>query len=161
MQKIYLDNQKELENLISQGKKLAIFLVNDKNKPISYVSKFEIENIQKNAKKSDILYPGITYINEQYTKPIRLDDIASMCDISKSYLCRLFKELYGIGVTEYVTELRLSYACQLLLETNDSIVLVSSKAGYVDNGYFYKLFKRKYHCTPIEFREKVGLFYFN
>ena len=59
MQKIYLDNQKELENLISQGKKLAIFLVNDKNKPISYVSKFEIENIQKMRKNPKFYILGL------------------------------------------------------------------------------------------------------
>ena len=105
------------------------------------------------VKNNDITTPAIKYINENLNKELKLDTLADKCDVSKSYLCRLFAEKYGIGVNAYIIKLRMRKACKLLTETSAPVVNVAFDVGYHDCGYFHKLFKKHVGCTPLQYRE--------
>ncbi len=154
MEKIFLSSPKEVLAAIEKEKKLAIFEVDDDGKPIFPISEINVKKIGILPKNREIIKPAVKYVHEHFNKEIRLDMLAGLCDVSKSYFCRLFKEAYGIGVAAYVIKLRMDEACRLLEKTDSSVVAIAFEVGYVDCGYFNKLFKKNVGCTPLEYRRQ-------
>jgi AraC-type DNA-binding domain-containing proteins len=72
---------------------------------------------------------------------------------SHAYLCRMFKLHLKISPTQFINELRLSYAENLLLNTDMDILDISLETGLENVSYFYELFKRRHHMTPYRFRQ--------
>ena len=72
--------------------------------------------------------------------------------ISKYYLCRLFREATGTTFLEYLNDIRLSKAHQLLLETNLSIGEIAAKTGFSSGLRLSKVFHSSYHMPPSKFR---------
>jgi len=83
--------------------------------------------------------------------------IASTVKLSSPYLGKLFKEICGISITEYINEVRLRQAQELLLRTDVSISEIMHKCGYANQSYFFRLFKGKFGCTPKEYRTKHSI----
>ena len=75
-----------------------------------------------------------------------------------SYQCKLYQpincKIYGISPINYVIDRRLNDAKWLLINTNQSLVSISEKVGYENTSYFSKLFEKRIHYSPLEFREK-------
>lgn len=153
MRKIIFERPNDLKIALQKGKKMAIFEIDANGKPIFCISELKMEKVENLSKKSEIIKPACNYIKEKFNRELRLDTLADLCGVSKSYFCRLFKEEMGVGVTEYVISLRMREACRLLEETDDSVVVIAINVGYVDCGYFNRLFKKHIGCTPLEYRE--------
>ncbi|WP_309120346.1 helix-turn-helix domain-containing protein [Paenibacillus sp.] len=83
--------------------------------------------------------------------------IASTVKLTSAYLGKLFKESSGVTVTEYINDVRLRHAQELLLRTDHPIAKIMEKCGYANQSYFFRLFKGKFGCTPKEFRIKRAL----
>lgn len=153
MRKLIFEDPESLFNALSSGKKIAVFETDDKGNAINLISELTIKNFEISSSNDDVLKMAVLYINQYYTKDFRLDALARLCDISKSYLCKLFKQKYGKGITEYITELRLHKACVLLEKTDHTVVSIANDTGYVDCGYFNRLFKKHFGVTPLEYRK--------
>ena len=153
MKKIFFESPNAIFDALDCGKKLMIFEVDAAEKPISPLSAVKVEKIENLPKNRDIIQPAIRYVDEHFDKEIRLDALAKMCDLSKSYFCRVFKDACGTSVTEYVIARRIREACRLLATTDESVVSVAVEVGYVDCGYFNKLFKKHVGCTPLSYRK--------
>ena len=74
--------------------------------------------------------------------------------ISADYISHEFRKIYGISPINYVIDRRLNDAKWLLINTNQSLVSISEKVGYENTSYFSKLFEKRIHYSPLEFREK-------
>lgn len=94
----------------------------------------------------------LRYIDENYTKPLTLSDLANRCFYNPAYLGRLFKSSFGISLHEYIGAKRLTLAKKLLTETDEKIDAIAEKSGFADKRSFYKIFKEKTGCTPNEYR---------
>lgn len=94
----------------------------------------------------------LRYIDENYTKPLTLSDLANRCFYNPAYLGRLFKSTFGISLHDYICSKRLRHAKKLLTETNETVETIAEKVGYPDKRQFYKMFKDKTGCTPNEYR---------
>jgi len=81
-----------------------------------------------------------------------LPTIMSLFNYSKSYMCNVFKKYMGMTMTEYLNDLRLQYAASQIKLTTGSILIISQEAGFSSISYFNKQFKKKYHCTPRQYR---------
>lgn len=82
--------------------------------------------------------------------------IAKICDnlhISRSYLCRMFKELTGNSVIEYLKQQRIYRARTLLRSTDLSVEDIASKCGFQSSAYFSTVFKREMGISPSVFRK--------
>ena len=101
--------------------------------------------------KPEIIH-AINYINSHYMEPLTLDMISREVHISKYYLCRLFREATGTTFLEYLNDIRLSKAHQLLLETNLSIGEIAAKTGFSSGLRLSKVFHSSYHMPPSKFR---------
>ncbi len=100
------------------------------------------------------LSPIGEYIQKNYLGKIDLEDICRHFNISKSYLCRLFKKQTGITVVEYINDLRVQYACILLHETDLPVSEVWKKCGFGSSQHFNRVFKRITDDTPLEVRKR-------
>lgn len=69
---------------------------------------------------------------------------------------RRFKQATGMPPLEYVHALRLEEAKQLLESGNQPIEEIANQVGYEDAGFFSRLFRRKVHLTPAQYRKRFG-----
>lgn len=103
----------------------------------------QIENLKK----------VLSYINENYSTPIRLEELASLLNLNAQYFCRYFKENIGKTVTEYINEIRIEKAAEALAETDEKIITIAQDTGFDNVGYFIRRFKREKGVTPSEYRK--------
>lgn len=95
-----------------------------------------------------------SYIQENYLQIQSLDEIAKHFDISKSYLCRIFKKHTGLTVITYLNSLKIQEASRLLVETEKSVEEICKLCGFQNRIYFTRAFKQFMECTPTEKRKK-------
>ena len=95
----------------------------------------------------------LAYIDEKCFEKISLKEIAAKTFYNPSYLSRMFKNQYGIGLSEYIKEKRMEEAARLLTASDLSNEEIMSRVGYADRKQFYKAFKESYQQTPAEFRK--------
>lgn len=91
--------------------------------------------------------PILNYISENFSEPLCLDQIATHFYLNKHYLCRLFKSSTGFTVIEYITECRISKACELL-QQGYSVQRSGELSGFSDNSHFIRTFKQIKHTSP-------------
>ena len=92
------------------------------------------------------------YIRLHFAEDLALGDIAGHCGISPTYLSRIFAQEKGKGILEYLTDMRIRHAKELLADTNGKIYEIAAEVGYSDAVYFNKVFKRNTGMTPKEYR---------
>lgn len=95
----------------------------------------------------------IKYLQENYQN-VTLQSAAEYMHFHPNYLSSLVKKETGKNFTEYVTDIRMSKAADLLMDTEWKMGGISSAIGYANEGYFYRQFRQKYHMTPREYRNK-------
>ncbi len=94
------------------------------------------------------------YVKIHYKEDISLESISDEIGISMYYLSRLFKEELGINFLEYLTDVRINRAIELLNLGEYSIKELALQVGYQNHTYFCKIFKKKTGKTVGEFRRK-------
>lgn len=72
---------------------------------------------------------------------------------TREHLSRCIKKYLGMSATEYINELKINYASNLLLHTNTPILSICFDCGFQNISYFNKRFKKKYGISPREFRK--------
>ena len=101
----------------------------------------------------DDISGGITnYINRHYKEKLTLEALATKCFYSPKYFSRIFKERYGMNVTDYIQKKRLEEGMRLLRTTLMSVSDISSSIGYSDKVLFHRYFRKYCGMTPLEYR---------
>ncbi len=151
----YLQPQNVLDAL-KQGKKMAIFSINDDEKPTDKISDiiFPFSPLSAISNRTEsIMEPALKYIRNNFNKDIKLEYVSELCQISPNYFCSIFSKTYQMSLTNYIRTLRLKQACYLLKTTTQTVVSIAVETGYADSGYFNKIFKKKYGYTPAQYRK--------
>jgi two-component system response regulator YesN len=112
----------------------------------------ELVYSSQDARKVTQIRPAINYIDANYNKPITLADVARASHLSVSRLAHLFKEQMGVTIIEYLTNVRIERAKQLLLATDQNCTEVCFEVGYNNQSYFTRTFKGLVGMTPRQFR---------
>lgn len=107
--------------------------------------------------KHKIVHEVAQYISTHYSEVISLENIAEHFYINKSYLSRIFKEVTGYTVNEFINIKRIKSAQKLLINTNDSIQEIASQIGYESHTYFERVFKKHLETSPLKYRKKSQL----
>ena len=94
------------------------------------------------------------YLHEHYTMPIIQTEVASLFGMKPASFSRFFKKTTGITFIEYIGELRISHACNLLVETDLSILEVSVRSGFNNLSNFNRTFLRLKNVTPRRYRNR-------
>lgn len=96
------------------------------------------------------------YISEKYMEQLSVLSLADMVNLTPAYLCVLFKQKTSMTVNEYITNVRMDHAKDLLSGTQKHLYEICYEVGYLSPAYFTRLFKKYTGHTPKEWREKHG-----
>ncbi len=126
------------------------------------------DNINANAKLISLLHllknisnekPSLTikakkFIEENFPNELNVENIADICNVSVSYLHKLFKANLNITPGEYILNCRISAARDLLSNSNLSLNEILFRCGFNSQSYFSDCFKRKTGYSPKDYRNK-------
>jgi len=101
-----------------------------------------------------ILRKAVEYLHEHYHEPITLNEVAEHTLVSTYYISRMFKKEMGKNFVDYLNELRIEKAKELLKDVRYKTYEVAEKVGIPDAHYFSRLFKKYVGITPTEYREQ-------
>ena len=97
------------------------------------------------------LAPALKYIANNFTKPIKNEELASLCKISTVYFRKLFCEVFGISPINYVHELRIKKAMEMLRSDYSNITDIAFTLGYNSIYEFSKDFKKHTGVSPSKY----------
>lgn len=94
----------------------------------------------------------LLYIEKHYAETMSLAELADKFEINASFASRLFSQYFGMGYSQYLTNLRLQKAAELLQTTRIPLQTVAYTVGFNDYAYFSRTFKRYYGESPYDYR---------
>lgn len=95
----------------------------------------------------------ISYINEHFAEPLSIEEVSRIALLSQSYFSYLFKTLTGKTFVEYLHDLRVKNAMELLKSTNDLILDICYQCGFNSINHFNRTFKNAVGLSPRQYRE--------
>ena len=103
--------------------------------------------------KDLMLKSSIMFINQNYNKNISIPDLAKIENLSVSRYNSLFNALTGLSPVQYITNMRLSSACDLLTSTDLPVKQIALMVGYADSHFFSRIFHSKIGISPAAYRK--------
>lgn len=111
--------------------------------------------VSKTEKRQNQLVTNIIYFLENhYTEDITLEQLARDNYVSPAYLSKTFKEATDMSPINYLIQIRLKNAHELLKDEDTTVKQIASAVGYEDAYHFSKLFKKYYGISPSQVDEK-------
>lgn len=95
----------------------------------------------------------LQYIQERYSGELTLAGIAESAAVSENECLRCFRSMIGCTPIQYVKQVRIQKAAELLSSTNRKISDIGAECGFQEMSYFAKTFRELKGCTPGEFRK--------
>ena len=106
------------------------------------------------SKSNKTIYSAALFINRNFKNVISLETLALETGYSKNYFSKLFNDAFGMGINEYITQVRLSHAKKMLISTKESVTNVGYTSGFPSFTTFSREFKKKFGMTPSEYRKQ-------
>jgi len=99
---------------------------------------------------------SISYIHDNISSPLSVSELAKLEYLSPGRYRELFREATGSSPKDYIINLRINVASNLLTSTDMTVAQISAAAGIPDGRYFSRIFMRKTGKTPTEYRKSEG-----
>jgi AraC-like DNA-binding protein len=117
------------------------------------------KSIEKQTPVQQYVRKAHDYINHNYTDPLlSAKNVADYLGLNIDYFLRIFNQQVGSGFARFLTLKRLNESALLLTtELNSTIESISERVGYASHYYFCVCFKKKYHTTPMKYREQMQI----
>jgi AraC family L-rhamnose operon transcriptional activator RhaR/AraC family L-rhamnose operon regulatory protein RhaS len=97
----------------------------------------------------------MNYLNENFTRPIHMKELARLAHMSTSHFTRIFRCTFHTSPIDYLIRLRLRKACELMREEHYSLTQIAHDVGFSDSNYFSRQFKRIIGKTPSQYRREL------
>lgn len=107
-----------------------------------------------NHQSRHVIKRAINFIEHNYDQNISLEDVAKVINLSKQYVCNIFKKETGQNLSTYINQIRIEKAKQLLLNPANSNKDIYAMVGYSNQQYFTRVFKKITGMTTSEFKEQ-------
>ncbi len=106
----------------------------------------------------ELVYASFTkeikhYLTNNYDKDIKIEEIAQKYNISHSTLIKNFKTSFGLTPKDYLIQVRLDKAKELLKSSNFTISFIATACGFWSAAYFTKIFREKFNVPPKKYRQ--------
>lgn len=112
------------------------------------------EGIRQKRGGFEQVRPALEYIRSHYATPMKISEIASVCHISESHFRRLFEENIGMTPVEYLNQVRIRKACDLIKKTGNSMEEIAVKVGFTTTSTFNRNFKRITGTSPYQWKKQ-------
>lgn len=109
---------------------------------------------ERNKRAKNIIFLAVRYVKENYMKEITLEEVAKRVCVSPNYFSRMFKNEFNQNFIDYLTQVRVEAAKELIVNSGKNISDICWKVGYNDPNYFTKVFKKVVGLTPSEYKER-------
>ncbi|WP_205512910.1 helix-turn-helix domain-containing protein [Longitalea arenae] len=120
------------------------------------LSDASFNNTEQYTYNSRRIEKTLEYMNQNFDKPITLNEVARLANMSDAAFSRFFKQRTGNTFIDSLTEIRLGHASRMLIDTTQSIAEVAYHCGFNNISNFNRIFKKKKSCTPKDFRESFS-----
>ncbi|HAT4365169.1 TPA: response regulator [Clostridium perfringens] len=128
--------------------------IENKNIELEVRSHIDEKILDRNLVNEEKIVDKVSkYIDDNMDKMLKLEELASICNLSPGYFSRVFKKETGKTVITYINEKKVERAKKLLKESKEPIINISLDLGFDDCGYFIRVFKKITGLTPKAFRE--------
>lgn len=127
---------------------------------LSLMSKSKDKRLLSDESEENITSPGDNdpriikvkaFLHREYMRHITLKEVANIAGMNVSAFCRYFLEKTSKTCMQYINELRITYACKLLLERSLTITQICYEVGYNNISNFNRQFKKITGHTPTEY----------
>ncbi|MFC4600603.1 response regulator transcription factor [Cohnella hongkongensis] len=111
---------------------------------------------KRSPRNKRVVEDAIRFIGEEYgNSGLNLQLIADRAGVSPAYMSKIFREVMGKPITQYISEFRLEAARRIIVGRPETkISAVAEECGFSDYPYFSKIFKKTYGVSPLEYKEK-------
>ncbi len=118
----------------------------------------QASSVDKNEKHAILTEAVKEIIRHNYhDSSLYQQQIASMLKLSSTYTGKIFREVADISINDYLNEVRMNKAAELLEQTSLKVEEIMQEIGIDNKSYFFKLFKKKFGATPREYARKKNL----
>ena len=100
------------------------------------------------------LVRALAFIETSFERQIQLSEVADAAHVSTAYLSKLFSDHLGSTFVDYLTEIRVGHAEQLIRENRLTVKEVAYAVGYQDPNYFSKIFRKTVGMSPSMYAER-------
>ena len=146
-----IECENQLIKTVLKMKELDFFREN-RNKVMSLLYELFYMLDSKNVAEAGVLTPAVSYLEKNYADvEISNGMLADMCNISEVYFRKLFAETFGKSPKQYIIEMRVNKAKQLLAEGVYKINAIAEKCGFSNPYHFCRTFREKTGKTPGEY----------
>ena len=119
---------------------------------------YQKQNLNNSAvynAKTEYVNTVLRYIQKHYSTKISLDELAKSAFLSPNHLCKVFKDITGTTMSEYIQKIRVEKACELLKTTNSNTDKIAESVGYDDASQFRRVFKKAVGVSPSVYRINI------
>ena len=146
MKKVDAFNTFQQEDILAQKTKIRTFLLD------TFVKHFI--NYENNTQSETPVW--LELVCEQMKKTenftIGIKRMVELSGKTQEHLARSMQKYYHVTLSEYINDLRLNYAVNLIKNTNLKITDICYEAGFGNNSTFYSVFQKKFNISPKKFR---------
>ncbi|AXQ78768.1 AraC family transcriptional regulator [Streptococcus chenjunshii] len=114
------------------------------------------KNTDDTYRKNERMRELIDFINHNYQHNLSISYLADFMGYSKTHFMTVFKQQTGTSCTEFVIQVRLNKASDLLLNSADPILEIASSVGFNNLSNFNRQFKNYFHVTPSQYRKQFS-----
>lgn len=113
---------------------------------------------REKTKEDSRISETIRFLRLHFHEEISVTRLAKQAGLSEGQLSRLFKQQTGLSMIAYLNRIRLTCACQLLTEEDNSISDIAFSCGFRNLSNFNRLFRKNLHCSPLIYRRQKDNF---
>lgn len=123
---------------------------------ITYLCHTFIENRKEQKQSGEVNLSEVisTFVTENIENDISLELLADYLNMRADTLSKVFKSAMGKSYSEYIRDVKMNYARELLLDTDATVREIAMKVGYSSVQYFIKTFKSTYGDTPHQYKKQ-------
>lgn len=152
----YINNLKSVDNFgadVIERSMFSLLMVYMTKRYLKFIRHRNVPLHVNDTVNHSVKVDGIlSYINQNLTEPISLEQIADQFHLSPSYVCRIFKAATGDTINKYITAKRLTQA-KLLLTKGYSVTDAAEKSGFGDYSSFFRAFTKATNVSPKKYAQ--------
>jgi len=109
--------------------------------------------LSENPRDRERMQRVLTFLHANYDRPLRLAPLSAIAHLTDSQLQRVFKRSTRMSISQYVTQLRIGKACQLLVQTDLPMSHIAAESGFSDPAHLARQFRAAKGLPPTRYRE--------